>query len=129
VLSPLGIKSTQFVLLRFLAQRGPTPQWKISEENAVAVETLSRRLAGLRSKGFIAVEIAGAHGEHICRLTPSGQQAYENAKPYWQRADARLQQVLGDGKLQEFVACLNQLAAAALEATMLRTKNCSLPEK
>jgi DNA-binding MarR family transcriptional regulator len=125
VLAPLAMKSTQFVVLRFLAEHGPTPQWKIAQENAVAVETLSRRLGALRTKGLIALEVVGARGEHIYRLTPRGKEAFEAAKPYWQRADNRLFQVLGREDAQRCVLALDRLAAGAHKAATLRTRNSS----
>lgn len=123
VLAPVGLKSTQYVLLRILAEEGAIPQWKIAQENSVAVETLSRRLAPLRNKGLIALEVSGSRGEHIYRLTPEGRVLLDKASPYWSRAEARLQQVLGAEDLTSFVASMNRLSKAAQDATDLRTSN------
>jgi DNA-binding MarR family transcriptional regulator len=123
VLAPLGIKSTQFVILRILAGQGAVPQWRLAQENAVAVETLSRRLAALRRKGLVAMEVCGPRGEHVYRLTEKGRQALDEAIPYWNRADERLRQVLGDEHLDELVAFVGQLAGAAQDAMSLKTSN------
>lgn len=123
VLSPTGIKCTQFIVLRFLAEHGPTPQWKIAQENTIAVETLSRRLAALRIKELVALEVSGGRGEHVYRLTPQGERALEAAKPYWQRAENRLLQVLGCEDLQLSIQALDRLAEGAQQAGSLRTKN------
>lgn len=123
VLAPLGLKSTQFVILRILAGHGAVPQWKLAQENAVAVETLSRRLAALRKRGLVTMEIRGARGEHVYRLTESGRELLDRAIPHWNRADARLRQVLGDEPLKAMVASVQKLASAAQDAMSLKTSN------
>ena len=116
VLAPTGMKATQFVILRIIGAQQSVPQWKLAQEHTVAVETLSRRLAALRKKGLISLQIAGARGEHLYSLTPAGREALERAAPYWQRAQARLQQVVGEEELQRLVSCANRLAGAAQTA-------------
>jgi len=123
VLAPTGMKSTQFVILRILGDQGAVPQWKLAQENAVAVETLSRRLAALRRKGLVGLEIRGRRGEHVYKLTDKGRSALEGARPYWERANSRLQQVLGEEQLKTLVSCLDRLAASAHEAAALKTAN------
>ena len=123
VLAPTGMKSTQFVILRILADQGVVPQWRLAAENAVAVETLSRRLAALRNKGLVSLEISGSRGEHLYSLTPVGREALEAARPYWERANSRLEQVVGPEELKSLVSCVDRLAAAAHEALALKTRN------
>jgi DNA-binding MarR family transcriptional regulator len=124
VLAPIGLKCTQFTVLRILSEQGPTPQWRIAQENGIAVETLSRRLAALRSKGLIGLEVSGSRGEHVYSLTPQGARMYAAAMPYWQRAHERLLLVSGEGDLQVFISALDRVAEAAHNAMNLKTKNC-----
>ena len=53
VLSPTGLKVTQFIVLRAIAEKGEIAQWRLAEEHGIADETLSRRLATLRKSGLV----------------------------------------------------------------------------
>src|SRR5947209_7365917 len=48
VLAPVGVKATQFVLLRAISNSGQVAQWQLASDLSIAVETLTRRLARIR---------------------------------------------------------------------------------
>lgn len=123
VLAPTGLKATQFVALQTIDEAGEIAQCDFARNRAVAVETLSRRLSGLRSKGYIQVRTGDRHGEHIYRLTEKGRQALLNAAPYWERAQERLRRVLGENDWHVMPQVLDRIRAAALHAEELRTVN------
>src|SRR4051812_37546304 len=68
--------------------------------------------------------------ERRCSLTPVGIQMYEEAAPYWQRADERLRRAMGDdGKcLLHSVADMAAQDAAAAE-TARRAHTISVASK
>jgi DNA-binding MarR family transcriptional regulator len=123
VLQPSGLRATQFFALKGIKEAGEIAQWKFSRENAVAVETLSRRFAALRKKGLIAARIGGNHGERIYSLTEAGKEALCRAMPYWERAQKRLRQILGDSDLRELLRVCDRAVHAARTAEQLRTFN------
>lgn len=123
VLQPTGLKATQFIALRTIEQAGELPQWRFARQHAVAVETLSRRLAVLRKKGLVSVRTGRNHGERIYRLTQEGRLALINAIPYWERAQERLRQTLGSEEIQLLLRVCENTVAATQEAQQLRTKN------
>jgi DNA-binding MarR family transcriptional regulator len=123
VLSPTGLKATQFILLHAIADSGSVAQWQLAQDNAMAVETLSRRLAALRRKKLIELQIGDHHGEHVYRLTPAGKELFQRALPYWHRAQERLQQVLDNQDLGDVVTLADRLTDAAAEAQELKMKN------
>jgi DNA-binding MarR family transcriptional regulator len=125
VLQPSGLKATQFFALKSISEAGEIAQWRFSRENAIAVETLSRRFAGLRKKGFITSRIGGNHGERIYTLTEQGKEAFQRALPYWERAQRRLQQTLGDSELEELLRICEKAVRAAQKAESLRAINSS----
>ena len=96
VLAPTGLKSTQFIALQAINDSGEISQCQFARDHAVAVETLSRRFSGLRRKGYIQVRTGNRHAERIYSLTEMGREALDHAIPYWERAQKRLRQVLGD---------------------------------
>jgi DNA-binding MarR family transcriptional regulator len=125
VLQPAGLKTTQFIALHSISEAGELPQWKFARENAVAVETLSRRLAILRKKGLVSVRTGANHGERIYSLTEHGREVYQKAMPYWERAQKRLMQTLGDPELRLLLRLCECTVAAAHEAEDLRATNSS----
>jgi DNA-binding MarR family transcriptional regulator len=123
VLSPTGLKATQFILLHAIADYGTVPQWQLAHENAMSVETLSRRLATLRKKDLVELTIGNHHGEHMYRLTGAGKDVLQRALPFWQRAQDRLEQVMQRPSLGEIVAIADEIGRAAAEAQELKTRN------
>lgn len=123
VLQPSGLKATQFFALKSINEAGEIAQWKFSRENAIAVETLSRRFAALRKKGLITARIGGNHGERIYSVTEEGAAALRRAMPYWQRAQERLRQMLGDSNLNELLRICEAAVQAAQKAEQLRAIN------
>ncbi len=123
VLQPSGLKATQFFALKSIAEAGEIAQWKFSRENAVAVETLSRRFAALRKKGLVTSRVGGNHGERIYSLTEQGKEALNRALPYWERAQSRLRQTLGDSELRTLLQVCERVVEAAQKAEQLRAIN------
>lgn len=127
VLQPSGLKATQFFALKSIHEAGEIPQWKFSRENAIAVETLSRRFAALRKKGLIVSRVGGNHGERIYSLTDQGEEALLRALPYWELAQKRLQQTLGDSQFRDLLQVCADAVKAAQQAENLRAINASAP--
>jgi len=123
VLQPCGLKATQFFALRSIGEAGEIAQWRFARENAIAVETLSRRFAALRKRGLITSRIGEKHGERIYSLTEKGKEALLQALPYWERAQSRLRQTIGDTDWKTLLTLCDRTVAAAHEAEQLRTRN------
>lgn len=123
VLQPSGLRATQFIALRTIAHAGELPQWQFARQQALAVETLSRRLAVLRRRGFVTVRTGRNHGERIYSLTSEGKVALARATPYWERAQERLRRTLGDAALQSLLDVCENAVSAAQQAEQLRANN------
>ena len=123
VLAPLGMKATQFVLLRAISEAGEIAQWQLSKDLSIAVETLTRRLATMRRSGWIQLHSGADRREHLYTATPLGREQLERALPYWQRAQERLREQLGEQAWKETQAGLDRLALAAEKSLSARVKN------
>lgn len=123
VLSPTGLKATQFVILHAIYEKGEIAQCEFARNHAVAVETLSRRFSGLRSKGYIQVRTGDRHGERIYSLTQKGREVLIYAGPYWERAQERLRKMLGENDWRATRQLMDRVRIAALGAVELRTEN------
>src|SRR5438270_1947404 len=82
VLSPAGLKATQFVLLRAISNSGQIAQWQLSKDLSIAVETLTRRLATMRRLGWVELHEGSDRREHFYRATDLGRQRLEQTIPY-----------------------------------------------
>lgn len=123
VLAPLGMKATQFVLLRAIADSGQIAQWQLSKDLSIAVETLTRRLATMRRAGWVELHAGADKREHLYTATSAGRHQLEVAIPYWNRAQDRLREQLGPEGWRETQACLDRLAVAAERSLSARVKN------
>lgn len=123
VLAPARLKTTQFIALRAIDESGELAQCEFAREYGMAVETLSRRLGGLRIKGLVQVRIGGRHGERIYSLTEQGKKTLSEAFPYWDRAQHRLHSALGEQDWETLLQLADRISVAARGAEQLRTTN------
>ena len=123
VLSPTGLKTTQFVILQAINAAGEIAQCDFAREFGIAVPTLSRRFGGLRKKELIQIRRGERHGERIYRLTGKGEEALRQALPYWERAQRRLRTALGNDDWDQLLDLAERVRKAASQAEQLRTDN------
>jgi DNA-binding MarR family transcriptional regulator len=123
VLSPAGLKATQFTLLRAIAQQGGLSQQQLGSELAVAPETMSRRLAALKAAGWIELKALQTGRGRVYVLTESGRARIHDASAYWNRAQARLRLCLGPRDWRTAIALLAKVVAAARRAEAARIPN------
>jgi DNA-binding MarR family transcriptional regulator len=123
VLAPTGLKATQFIMLKAIYEAGEIAQCDFARRHAVAVETLSRRFAGLRKKGFVELRIGKNHSERIYALTDDGRRVLERALPYWDLAQRRLRHALGEEDWINLERFSQRICRAAREAEHLRMNN------
>lgn len=124
VLSPSGLKATQFVLLRAIECHSRISQSRLAEEYGMSPETLSRRLATLRRAGLIELQVtASLAGGRLYRLTAAGSRKLQDATPYWLRAQERLRAILGGKQWNLILASADQVAVAAKKAETAKIVN------
>jgi DNA-binding MarR family transcriptional regulator len=123
VLSPTGMKSTQFIILFAIAERSEIAQWEMARLYSVSIETLSRRLGALRKSGLVEMRLGPSHNERLYRLTKKGQQKLQEAIPYWIRAQERFLQIAGASNWQLALEMAQESILAAHAAEKARLPN------
>jgi DNA-binding MarR family transcriptional regulator len=114
VLTPVGLKATQVILLQAIGQAGEMTQSQLADEYGISPENLSRRLANLRRAGLIEPQSKPCPGRaRPYRLTAAGSKKLEIALPYWTRAQERLCAIMGRATWQSALAAADQVGAAA----------------
>ena len=111
-----GLEITQFGLLTALAATGEANQKRLSEGFAMDSTTLTRTLGLLLRQGWVLVRRGKDRRERLFRLSQGGKRQMAEAQPYWERAEVRLRQELGEEgwkSMKETVARITEAGMAA----------------
>ncbi|MBP0633203.1 MULTISPECIES: MarR family winged helix-turn-helix transcriptional regulator [unclassified Cupriavidus] len=95
VLQPLGLKVTQFSLLRTIARIGSPSLTELAGEMALDRSTLGRNVGVLQRKGLVRLSEGSDLREHTVSLSPRARRLLEQAVPLWQQAQRRVEHALG----------------------------------
>ena len=94
-LRPLGLKITQFSLLRTLARIGPVNISSLAAEMALDRSTLGRNLAVLARQRLVGLSEGDDSRERTVALTTKAHRLLAKAVPRWNQAQARVNHILG----------------------------------
>ncbi|MDQ2775998.1 MAG: MarR family winged helix-turn-helix transcriptional regulator [Acidobacteriota bacterium] len=108
-----GIEISQFGLLAALATLGEANQKTLSAGFAMDSTTLTRTLALLRKRGWIAVRPGKDRRERVFRLTEAGKRQLAAAKPYWEEAERRLRRTVGAAAWKQMQSLVSEVTIAA----------------
>jgi DNA-binding MarR family transcriptional regulator len=108
-----GLRTTQYSLLRVLAKAGQVRQGDLSELTSLDETTLTRNLRPLVDAGWIAVRSGDDRREKLLTITEAGTAKLAEARPAWQRAQARMQALLPEETWQGLLALLPEITRLA----------------
>jgi DNA-binding MarR family transcriptional regulator len=112
----IGLRTTQYSLLRVLARSGPVRQGDLSKLASLDETTLTRNLRPLVDAGWIAVKSGDDRREKLLTITKAGTAKLAQAKPAWERAQARMQSLLPQAAWQGLMTFLPEVARLTAEA-------------
>jgi DNA-binding MarR family transcriptional regulator len=112
----VGLRTTQYSLLRCLGRAGEVRQRDVGGLTSLDETTLTRNLRPLIDSGWVAIGSGEDRREKLVRLTEAGAAKLHNALPAWERAQERLRSRLPDGAWSGFLTALHDLARLAEEA-------------
>lgn len=112
-LGPLRLKITQFSVLRTVGRMQPVNVSRLAEEMALDRSTLGRNLLLLRRRGLLRF----ADGEDLrawsIELTPKARGLLDKAIPLWERAQAKVERMLGKEGVAALFALLERVEDGA----------------
>jgi DNA-binding MarR family transcriptional regulator len=108
-LQPLGLKVTQFSLLRTVARMEEPSLTALAHEMALDRSTLGRNVALLQRQGLLEVSGGSDLRQRTVRLTPHAQRILERAVPLWERAQRRVEQSIGTNGVSTLFDLLGKL--------------------
>ena len=115
-LRPIGLRTTQYSLLRLLRRSGEVRQRDLGELTLHDETTLTRNLRPLVDAGWVAVRIGDDRREKWLKLTAGGVAKLEEARPAWVRAQKRMRSQLPEEVWRSLLAVLPDVARLAAEA-------------
>ena len=108
----VGLRTTQYSLLRHLDRAGEVRQRDLGALTSLDETTLTRNLRPLMAADWVAASTGEDRREKLVRLTEAGAAKLRQARPAWERAQERLRSRLPTetwSGLLEFLPDLTQL--------------------
>jgi DNA-binding MarR family transcriptional regulator len=115
-LRSVGLRTTQYSLLRYLQHCGEVRQRDLGARTSLDETTLTRNLRPLIDADWVAVDAGADRREKLVSLTTAGAAKLREARPAWERAQERMRSQLSKGDWSNLLAVLPQLARLADEA-------------
>jgi DNA-binding MarR family transcriptional regulator len=97
-LRPLGLRATQLTILQVLSRAGEVSQGQLGEMLAMDSTSLTRTLAIMAQKGWIAEHPGKDRRERRIRLSAAGDAKLKRAMPVWEKVQSRLREKMGKQK-------------------------------
>lgn len=110
-LRPMGLTTPQFSLLS-LIERAPdgVTLTELADAQAMDRTTLTRSLAPLARHGYVTVARGRDRRQRIAKLTSSGRDTVQQARPLWRQAQGRIAGERGLARLQDLMTELHALS-------------------
>lgn len=111
----VGLRTTQYSLLRVLAHVGEVRQGDLGGLTSLDETTLSHNLPLLAKAGWIATRRGADRREKLITITQAGTAKLAEARPAWERAQARMRSLLPEGSWEGLLALLPEVARRTAE--------------
>jgi DNA-binding MarR family transcriptional regulator len=109
----VGLRTTQYSLLRRLRSAGEVRQRDLGALTSLDETTLTRNLRPLIDAGWVAVRAGEDRREKLVRLTDAGADKLQEARPAWERAQERMRSRLPEGTWSSLLDLLPELTRLA----------------
>jgi DNA-binding MarR family transcriptional regulator len=110
---PLGLRTTQFTILQALSLTGEVSQGRLGEILALDSTTLTRTLAIMKRRKWVAIREGRDGRERLISLSKAGREQFDLASPAWQAVQDRLRSQLGEERWSAFFQQNREMTAVA----------------
>jgi DNA-binding MarR family transcriptional regulator len=108
-LRPLGLRATQLTILQALSRAGEVSQGRLGEMLAMDSTSLTRTLAIMRRRGWVAERRGKDLRERLLRLSRGGAAKLKRVTPVWNQVQARLSRRSGKRGWENLLRLTNQV--------------------
>jgi DNA-binding MarR family transcriptional regulator len=112
----IGLRTTQLSLLQLLRRSGEVRQRDLAGLTMHDETSLTRGLRPLVDARWVAVRTGDDRREKWFRITAAGLAKLDEARPAWERAQARIQALLPEGAWRSLMELLPQVARLTAES-------------
>jgi DNA-binding MarR family transcriptional regulator len=112
-LREVGLRTTQYSLLRRLRRAGEARQRDLGGLTSLDETTLTRNLRPLIDAGWVAVRPGEDRREKLVCVTDAGAAKLQEARPAWERAQERMRSRLPKGTWTSLLDLLPELTRLA----------------
>jgi DNA-binding MarR family transcriptional regulator len=112
----VGLRTTQYSLLRRLSRSGEVRQRDLGGLTSLDETTLTRNLRPLIDSGWVAFGTGEDRREKLVRLAEAGAAKLEEAGPAWERAQKRMRSRLPERAWSSLLAALSDVVRLTDEA-------------
>jgi len=109
MLRPVGLRSTQLILLNSIRILGPVSIKRLAKAVVMDRSALARNLKPLDKQGLIRIEHGEDLRERVVTLTEFGLEKATEAFPLWERAQVEIQKKLGREGMDTLFASLSEV--------------------
>ena len=113
VLRPSGLRATQFSMLMVTRVMGPVTVVKLAQVMVMDRTTLTRNLQILEKRGLITIKPGEDRREREVNMTDVGMEVLTKALPLWEEAQNRVEEGLGEERLQNLLGDLSEMISMA----------------
>ena len=114
-LRPLGLRGSQFTILQTLSLAGEVSQGELAQMLAMDSTTLTRTLAIMNRRGWIARRPGEDRRVTLIRLSDAGKAQFGRALPYWEGVQAGVKRKLGGDRWDELMSLSNDVTRMVAE--------------
>ena len=107
----LGLRTTQFTLLQALSLAGEVSQGTLGEILAIDSTTLTRTLAIMERRSWIASRPGEDRRERLLSLSKAGGAEYKRVLPHWEKVQQELRTQFGNKRWNELLNLANEVTA------------------
>jgi DNA-binding MarR family transcriptional regulator len=111
----VGLRTTQYSLLQLLRRSGEVRQRDLAEVTRHDETSLTRSLRPLLDARWVCVRTGEDRREKWFKITTTGLAKIEEARPAWERAQARIQALLPERTWRSLMEILPEVARLSAE--------------
>jgi DNA-binding MarR family transcriptional regulator len=109
----VGLRTTQYSVLRLLRDAGEVRQRDLGELTVHEETTLTRTLRPLVGAGWVSVRAGQDRREKWLKITQKGRAKLEEARPHWVQAQEKMKSLVSEGVWQNLLNVLPEVVSLA----------------